>query len=122
MTATVSGVLLHWCMLVVESFRLIVRGKYRYVFFFQAEDGMRDLTVTGVQTCALPISRLRRPHRTRRRRRAGFRRRDGLGRRRRDLLLDLSGPGHGDDPDGADANPARPYPAEIGRASCRERV
>src|SRR2546430_12137224 len=28
-------------------------------FFFQAEDGIRDLTVTGVQTCALPISPLR---------------------------------------------------------------
>src|SRR2546430_7174778 len=27
-----------------------------YFFFFQAEDGIRDLTVTGVQTCALPIS------------------------------------------------------------------
>src|SRR2546430_7741258 len=27
------------------------------VFFFQAEDGIRDLTVTGVQTCALPIYR-----------------------------------------------------------------
>src|SRR2546430_13848913 len=26
-------------------------------FFFQAEDGIRDLTVTGVQTCALPIYR-----------------------------------------------------------------
>src|SRR5205085_9049595 len=26
-------------------------------FFFQAEDGIRSLTVTGVQTCALPISR-----------------------------------------------------------------
>src|SRR2546430_2716799 len=26
-----------------------------HVFFFQAEDGIRDLTVTGVQTCALPI-------------------------------------------------------------------
>src|SRR2546430_11737945 len=31
---------------------------YTYVvFFFQAEDGIRDLTVTGVQTCALPIYR-----------------------------------------------------------------
>src|SRR2546427_5369520 len=29
-------------------------------FFFQAEDGIRDLTVTGVQTCALPISSPRR--------------------------------------------------------------
>src|SRR2546427_13284577 len=28
-------------------------------FFFQAEDGIRDLTVTGVQTCALPIWRRR---------------------------------------------------------------
>src|SRR6266853_5579906 len=27
----------------------------RVFFFFQAEDGIRDLTVTGVQTCALPI-------------------------------------------------------------------
>src|SRR2546430_10285206 len=27
--------------------------------FFQAEDGIRDLTVTGVQTCALPISAIR---------------------------------------------------------------
>src|SRR5256886_8819563 len=29
-----------------------------FFFFFQAEDGIRDLTVTGVQTCALPISSL----------------------------------------------------------------
>src|SRR5690606_39811794 len=27
-----------------------------YFFFFQAEDGIRDFHVTGVQTCALPIS------------------------------------------------------------------
>src|SRR2546422_5418713 len=27
-----------------------------FVFFFQAEDGIRDVAVTGVQTCALPIS------------------------------------------------------------------
>src|SRR5699024_11269790 len=27
------------------------------IFFFQAEDGIRDRNVTGVQTCALPISR-----------------------------------------------------------------
>src|SRR2546429_2739626 len=31
---------------------------YDFVFFFfQAEDGIRDVAVTGVQTCALPISR-----------------------------------------------------------------
>src|SRR2546422_9437554 len=28
---------------------------YRFFFFFQAEDGIRDVAVTGVQTCALPI-------------------------------------------------------------------
>src|SRR3712207_7296662 len=30
----------------------------RPFFFFQAEDGIRDIGVTGVQTCALPISAL----------------------------------------------------------------
>src|SRR5260370_40996152 len=29
---------------------------YAFFFFFQAEDGIRDSSVTGVQTCALPIS------------------------------------------------------------------
>src|SRR5256885_8837455 len=29
---------------------------FDYIFFFQAEDGIRDYKVTGVQTCALPIS------------------------------------------------------------------
>src|ERR1019366_2098701 len=29
---------------------------YQLCFFFQAEDGIRDWSVTGVQTCALPIS------------------------------------------------------------------
>ena len=32
------------------------RDEVEEVFFFQAEDGIRDLIVTGVQTCALPIS------------------------------------------------------------------
>src|SRR5256884_4805962 len=32
-------------------------GVHRLFFFFQAEDGIRDVAVTGVQTCALPISR-----------------------------------------------------------------
>src|SRR3712207_7191408 len=40
--------------LVVEAFLLGV-----CFFFFQAEDGIRDIGVTGVQTCALPISALR---------------------------------------------------------------
>src|SRR2546421_3689144 len=38
---------------------VVVAGHCKSVlvfFFFQAEDGIRDLIVTGVQTCALPIS------------------------------------------------------------------
>src|SRR2546429_1926531 len=31
------------------------RTQISYLFFFQAEDGIRDVAVTGVQTCALPI-------------------------------------------------------------------
>src|SRR5205823_12267373 len=68
-------------------------------FFFQAEDGIRHKLVTGVQTCALPISRRlerQRPRFARLRplRRARLRRPVVGDRRRR----------------------------EIGRASCRERV
>src|SRR5205085_3369852 len=46
---------------VVAPFALTALGLARVTeieslcFFFQAEDGIRDLTVTGVQTCALPI-------------------------------------------------------------------
>src|SRR3989440_5681076 len=39
----------------VRLVRLIVRSFLLLFFFFQAEDGIRDLIVTGVQTCALPI-------------------------------------------------------------------
>src|SRR2546430_4359226 len=38
------------------SFVILRMRALRLFFFFQAEDGIRDLTVTGVQTCALPIS------------------------------------------------------------------
>src|SRR2546430_4555401 len=36
---------------------LVVASEQAFIesYFFQAEDGIRDLTVTGVQTCALPI-------------------------------------------------------------------
>src|SRR5216684_5796101 len=39
-----------WCVLVMD------RSGWFLFFFFQAEDGIRDVAVTGVQTCALPIS------------------------------------------------------------------
>src|SRR5260370_16696961 len=35
--------------------------RWCFFFFFQAEDGIRDSSVTGVQTCALPISRFHAP-------------------------------------------------------------
>src|SRR5215203_6967195 len=35
-----------------------VELSFVFFFFFQAEDGIRDIGVTGVQTCALPISKL----------------------------------------------------------------
>src|SRR5688572_31328393 len=40
-----------------QSFSTLIRAftSRGSCFFFQAEDGIRDLTVTGVQTCALPI-------------------------------------------------------------------
>src|SRR2546426_9975281 len=44
----------------------VVLYLFVFFFFFQAEDGIRDYKVTGVQTCALPIYRehvtLREPH------------------------------------------------------------
>src|SRR5471032_3438205 len=38
-------------------FFFFIRCLFCFFFFFQAEDGIRDRDVTGVQTCALPISR-----------------------------------------------------------------
>src|SRR2546422_6711518 len=44
-----------------ETWRCVCRRSssprvFVFFFFFQAEDGIRDVAVTGVQTCALPIS------------------------------------------------------------------
>src|SRR5207302_2950534 len=99
------------------------------IFFFQAEDGIRDFHVTGVQTCALPIS--------------------GRGRNPSARPLEISGRGEGitvltvldaevvrrrcnDDVDAVGRPLLKHLHAireveaagrsEIGRASCRERV
>src|SRR5262249_58744480 len=76
---------------------------YLFFFFFQAEDGIRDWSVTGVQTCALPISRCAGGSRPKRWRSRRF----GLEPPAQRVSLDR-------------------YAAqglhEIGRASCRERV
>src|SRR5256885_13346183 len=72
---------------------------FSFFFFFQAEDGIRDYKVTGVQTCALPICPRHAPGRRAARRalppRPRWRPRGRTGR---------AGTGR-----------------EIGRASCRER-
>src|SRR5256885_9092683 len=47
-----------------EEVAVLDRAGCSLVFFFQAEDGIRDYKVTGVQTCALPIFR-RSPRRVR---------------------------------------------------------
>src|SRR2546421_8495559 len=45
-----------WRMPFNESYRFLrYAALLLFFFFFQAEDGIRDLIVTGVQTCALPI-------------------------------------------------------------------
>ena len=41
--------------LYVLPFYSVLCVLYLFFFFFQAEDGIRDIGVTGVQTCALPI-------------------------------------------------------------------
>src|SRR2546429_7382728 len=46
----------------VSYFSIICLVLYIF-FFFQAEDGIRDVAVTGVQTCALPILRVQRARR-----------------------------------------------------------
>src|SRR2546430_5176015 len=66
----------------------------RWFCFFQAEDGIRDLTVTGVQTCALPI--FARPEGERDHRQAD------PGRDRAGLLQETAGAGGSDPRGGAD--------------------
>src|SRR2546429_2727494 len=41
--------------MVLVMYSVIVYFLVFFFFFFQAEDGIRDVAVTGVQTCALPI-------------------------------------------------------------------
>src|SRR5688500_19899483 len=91
---------------------------HRIFFFFQAEDGIRDYKVTGVQTCALPISRAIRARSAARAEvswassSAARARRVSYRERVRSLRVVTRAPR-------AVGAPARPK--EIGRAACRER-
>src|SRR5207248_5983189 len=92
---------------------------FSIVFFFQAEDGIRDRTVTGVQTCALPICddhlAIGGGH--------GERRHLRVGNSGEDVLQNG---GARPAPAPLPSRQVRPASAfgvaEIGRASCRERV
>src|SRR5437879_9284211 len=78
-----------------------------FFFFFQAEDGIRDTSVTGVQTCALPISRAS-PL-------------DKVYIRTSDQRKQLDVGECESTPDKR-ASLTEQFAGEIGRASCRERV
>src|SRR5256886_8291666 len=94
-------------------------GGHVSVFFFQAEDGIRDLTVTGVQTCALPIY-------------AGpgdsdeaegnHRERDRAECLRQGAAEDRSHDEPGSEDDRVNSERGSRHGVQIGRASCRERV
>ena len=50
------ALMLHLCCVVSALVGFYLFFLFCFFFFFQAEDGIRDDLVTGVQTCALPIS------------------------------------------------------------------
>src|SRR5690606_39892936 len=89
------------------------------VFFFQAEDGIRDFHVTGVQTCALPICiRIHVPGRHGRLCDPGIHTTGGRWHGGACCSTILSASGRGPFLRGGRRNGGR----KIGRASCRERV
>src|SRR5207245_5332405 len=92
---------------------------YVVFFFFQAEDGIRDATVTGVQTCALPISLAEERFFKRQNHGELIHRRettDALRSPRPHLRRDVIQHGNAGGSGGSGGT------EEIGRASCRERV
>src|SRR5437667_3856733 len=105
------------CLLLVNCYLLFL-----CFFFFQAEDGIRDRDVTGVHTCALPISR--RPHRRpplgAQPRQAPLKTRTGC---KEPGIARLPTPRTEVVPARSPCLPCRPCRRrQIGRASCRERV
>src|SRR5207249_9365305 len=83
-------------------------------FFFQAEDGIRDRNVTGVQTCALPILKESSGQLTASPRRARIRQTLVVAQVALSLMLLVSA--------GLFLRTLQNAQAQIGRASCRERV
>src|SRR5690349_23824516 len=89
-----------------------------YFFFFQAEDGIRDLYVTGVQTCALPIYSTDCRRRDRRACQAGAARETPRRPVRARSSFACSLVRLADERARTNTSSSR----QIGRASCRERV
>src|SRR5258707_9882465 len=118
------GAVVGSCPYTVSFYRVVVYYIITFIcycylfFFFQAEDGIRDIGVTGVQTCALPISTpanyfhiLRRQlHRTFRKPLVIMTPKSLLRHKRAISSLSEFGPG------------SSFHRVQIGRASCRERV
>src|SRR5207248_6340801 len=87
-----------------------------FFFFFQAEDGIRDRTVTGVQTCALPISTASRSVLL-----SLFQARDELEIKIEERTAKLSRANEELQTEIIERKSAEEKLREIGRASCRER-
>src|SRR2546430_11477873 len=99
----------------------VPRRLLSFDFFFQAEDGIRYLTVTGVQTCALPIFLASFGDRSDGRRVQRISAvRPALSSRFR--VSSTHGPRPGEGAHGITDWIGAPRAIEIGRASCRERV
>src|SRR3712207_6855531 len=101
----------------VASFFIKSTVIWLFFFFFQAEDGIRDIGVTGVQTCALPIyqgAAAPRQHREARRGTAREDARGELGAEEAEVRQAAQG--------GRQLPQVEQPAGEIGRASCRERV
>src|SRR5256884_187023 len=96
--------------------------RWGFLFFFQAEDGIRDVAVTGVQTCALPISLELKMSRHNIFNLQTFPRMENLtAGEEENLPIAMR---HTDDPSSIEILIfiGRQLRQEIGRASCRERV
>src|SRR2546426_1476048 len=91
--------------------------KTLFFFFFQAEDGIRDYKVTGVQTCALPILAGHHHHYER----FAPQTPSGAADPATGIREIVAGTG-GEDLEGFGTPVANSQVRKIGRASCRERV
>src|SRR5437667_3563167 len=101
---------------IMSRYRLVLR--FVFFFFFQAEDGIRDRDVTGVQTCALPIYEAVQA-------RVGPESRFHANLFTHESAIQVSGPDTSGEVEfvllqGSELRVA--LGSEIGRASCRERV